>query len=98
MGAEHGGQNGGWCVKVRPHSSSLGWPTLVTCCILEQVQSFDKALDGLGPHYLSEHLFLTSSSQPTRFSQAMILRVVTPREANKSSTRNKAFFAVDPML
>lgn len=38
-----------------------------------------KALHGLGPRYLSEHLSLTSSTHATRSMKAMLLEVAIPR-------------------
>ena len=57
-----------------------------------------KALNGLGPRYLAERLFPPSSTRVTRASQEVRLRSLTPREARKEKTRNRAFSAVAPRL
>ena len=57
-----------------------------------------KALNGLGPRYLAERLLPPSSTRITRASQEVRLRSLTPREARKEKTRNRAFSAVAPRL
>ena len=57
-----------------------------------------KALNGLGPRYLPERLLPPSSTRVTRASQEVRLRSLTPREARKEKTRNRAFSAVAPRL
>ena len=57
-----------------------------------------KALNGLGPRYLAEHLLPPRSTRVTRASQEVRLRSLTPREARKEKTRNWAFSAVAPRL
>ncbi|XP_078242497.1 uncharacterized protein LOC140704941 [Pogona vitticeps] len=57
-----------------------------------------KALYGLGPRYLAERLHPPSSTRITRTSQEVRLRSLTPREARREKTRNRAFSAVSPHL
>ena len=57
-----------------------------------------KALNGLGPRYLVERLLPPSSTRVTCASQEVRLRSLTPREAQKEKTRNRAFSAVAPCL
>ena len=57
-----------------------------------------KALNGLGPQYLADRLLPPRSTQITRHSQQGRLRGLTPREARKEKTRNRAFSAVPPRL
>ena len=53
-----------------------------------------KALYGLGFCYLSERLSFKSFSSTTCTSQTLMLRVATPKEAQKASTRNWGFLVV----
>ena len=57
-----------------------------------------KALNSLGPRYLAERLLPTSSTHVTHASKEVRLRSLTPREARKERTRNRAFSAVAPRL
>lgn len=57
-----------------------------------------KALHGLGPCYLLAHLSPMASAWPTTSYQARLLCVAILREAQKSSARGRAFFAVAPTL
>ena len=57
-----------------------------------------KALNGLGPRYLTERRLPPRSTQITCHSQERWLRGLTPREAQKERTRDLAFLAVAPQL
>ena len=57
-----------------------------------------KALNGLGPQYLADCLLPPRSSRISRQSQQGRLKGLTPREAWKEKTRNRAFSAVAPRL
>ena len=57
-----------------------------------------KALNGLGPQYLAEHLLPPRSTRIIHSSQEVRLRGLTPREARRERTRNWAFSAVAPPL
>ena len=57
-----------------------------------------KALNGLGPRYLTECLLPPKSTHITQSSQEVQLRSLTLREAQKEKTRNRAFSAVAPRL
>ena len=51
-----------------------------------------KTLHGLGPEYLTEQISQRSTdAQPTRMLQALSHRVASPREVQKSITRNRTF-------
>ena len=57
-----------------------------------------KALNGLGPRYLAEHLLPPSSARITHSSQAGRRRGLMTREVWKERTRNRDFSAVAPSL
>ena len=57
-----------------------------------------KALNGLGPQYLADHLLPPRSTRITQYNQQGRLRGLMPREARKEKTRNQAFSAVAPQL
>ena len=57
-----------------------------------------KALNGLGPPYLSECLLPARSVRNTCSSQAGRLRALIPKEAQRERKRNWTFSAVTPCL
>ena len=57
-----------------------------------------EALNGLGPRYLADRLLPSRSTRIICSIQEGRLRSLTPREAQKEKTRNRAFLGVAPWL
>ena len=57
-----------------------------------------KALHGLGPQYLTEYLSRHEPTHTLRSTSKVLLRVPTPREAQRKATREGTFSVVAPRL
>ena len=55
-----------------------------------------KALNGLGPLYLRDHLFPYSPQRVLRSADQCLLRVPSAKEVKLASTRARAFSALAP--
>ena len=83
---------------ISPILATLHWLPIRFHVDFKVLMFMFKALNGLGPRYLAERLLPPSSTRVTRASQEVRLRSLTPREARKEKTRNRAFSAVAPTL
>ena len=81
---------------ISPTLAALHWLPVRFCIDFKVLMMTYKALNGLGPRYLADHLLPPRSTRITRHSQEGWLRGLTPREAQKERTRNRAFSAVAP--
>ena len=81
-----------------PTLATLHWLPILFHIHFKVLTVTYKALNGLGPRYLAEHLLPPSSTRDTHSSQAGQLRGLTLREVRKERTRNQAFSAVAPHL
>ena len=84
--------------RIFPTLSALHWLPVHFCASFKVMMLTYKALNGLGPQYLTECLLPARSAQPTKSSQARWLRTLTLREAQKEKTRNQTFLAVAPHI
>ena len=76
---------------IRPILARLHW---LPICFQAQF----KVLVGLGPQYLMEHLFRHEPTRTLRSTSKALLRLPTPREAQRKATRERAFSVVAPRL
>ena len=83
---------------ISPTLAALHWLPIRFRIDFKVLMMMYKALNGLGPRYLADHLLPPRSTRITWQSQQGRLRGLTPREARKERTRNWAFSAVAPRL
>lgn len=75
---------------ISPVLAHLYWLPVASWIKFKVLAPSYKALHGLGPCFLVEHLFPRSSTHSTRSTQAMPLQMVTPKETKKTSCRSQA--------
>ena len=76
---------------ISPTLAKLHWLPICFRIDFKVLMLTYKALNVLGPRYLAERLLPTRSTRITRTSQKVRLRSLTPREAQKERTQNRAF-------
>ena len=83
---------------ISPTLAALHWLPVRFRVNFKVLRMTYKALNGLGPPYLADRLLPPRSTRITQQNQQGRLRGLTPREAQKERTRNRAFSAVAPWL
>ena len=83
---------------MRPILAHLHWPPIYFQAQFKVLVLTYKALHGLGPQYLTERLSQHEPTRTLRSTSKVLLRVPTPREAQRVTTREMAFSVVAPQL